>query len=305
MGKVLLENICALLVALAAVPGIALAAIEPTPAPLREVVIKTGITVYANDSASVDASNLDQGFLIVTYTGGSDVRIKVRITREDSTTYTYNLNNQGQPEIFPITDGNGLYTIKVYENTTGTSYATVYAETLEVALENEFLPFLSSNQYVNFTNESATVAQGLEITKGIEGDLDKVAAVFDWVVDHFSYDYDKAAAAQEGGLTGYLPVVDEVLEARKGICFDYAAVMTAMLRSQSIPCKLVVGWAGEVYHAWINVYVEGQGWIDQAIYFNGENWTMMDPTFTSTGNRSEDIMSYVTDAENYQEKYVY
>ena len=34
--------------------------------------------------------------------------------------------------------------------------------------------------------------------------------------------------------------------------------MTAMLRSQNIPCKLVVGCAGTTYHAWIDVYVEAQ-----------------------------------------------
>lgn len=301
MLQSLIESICTLLATLAAVPGIALAAAQPTAAPPRELVIKTGITVYQNDYAIVDASNLTEGFVIVTYTGGSDTRIKLRITRTDSTTYTYNLNNYGEPEIFPITDGDGTYTIKVFENVSGSSYATVYAGTIDVALQDEFIPFLSSNQYVNFTNDSATVAQGLEITKGISGDLDKVAAVFDWVVDNFTYDYDKAATVQ----SGYLPVVDDVLASRQGICFDYAAVMAAMLRSQSIPCKLVVGWAGEVYHAWIDVYVEGVGWIDQAIYFNGENWRMMDPTFTSTGNRSEDIMSYVTDDTNYQEVYVY
>ena len=28
------------------------------------------------------------------------------------------------------------------------------------------------------------------------------------------------------------------MEIKKGICFDYAALMTGMLRSQGIPCKL-------------------------------------------------------------------
>lgn len=302
MVKELIESICALLATLFAVPGIALAAIEPTPAPLREINIKTGITVYANDYASIDASNLSEGFILASYTGGSQNKIKLRVIKDGGSTYTYNLSPDSHMEIFPISEGDGLYTVKVFEQIEGNSYATVYAESMEVALQNEFIPFLSPNQYVNFTNESDTVAMGLEITKGIEGDLDKVAAVFDWVVDNFTYDYDKAATVK----SGYLPVVDEVLASKTGICFDYAAVMAAMLRSQSIPCKLVVGYVGgETYHAWINVYVQGVGWIDQAIYFNGENWTMMDPTFTSTNDRSEEIMSYVTNNQNYEEKFVY
>ena len=56
-------------------------------------------------------------------------------------------------------------------------------------------------------------------------------------------------------------VDEDLLAQKKGICFDYAALMTAMLRSQDIPTKLVVGYTGNLYHAWINVYLEGQGWV--------------------------------------------
>ena len=58
--------------------------------------------------------------------------------------------------------------------------------------------------------------------------------------------------------------------------------MAAMLRSQNIPCKLVVGFAGEVYHAWISVWSPGKGWVEGAIYFDGTDWQLMDPTFAST-----------------------
>ena len=80
--------------------------------------------------------------------------------------------------------------------------------------------------------------------------------------------------------------------------------MSAMLRSQNIPCKLVVGYAGTTYHAWINVYSEETGWVE-VIYFDGTSWTLMDPTFTSSGKRSDSIMKYVTNSANYQQKYAY
>ncbi|WP_297717093.1 transglutaminase family protein [Intestinimonas sp.] len=262
---------------------------------------KTGVTVYANEKASVDASNLAEGYLMVKYTGGKSVRIKVQITKSGGATYTYDLNNTGAVETFPLTEGDGTYTVKVFENTTGTKYAQAFSTSVTMTLRNDFLPFLYPNQYVNYTMDAQTVAVGAQLCTGKTDDLAKVTAVFDWVVDSFTYDYDKAATVQ----SGYLPVVDTVLAEKKGICFDYAAVMSAMLRSQNIPCKLVVGYAGEIYHAWINVYIEGVGWVDQAIYFDGTNWTLMDPTFTSTGNRSQSIMQYVTDKTNYTQKYAY
>ena len=93
-------------------------------------------------------------------------------------------------------------------------------------------------------------------------------------------------------------------EEKKGICFDYAALMTAMLRSQEIPCKLVVGYAGNVYHAWISVWTAENGWIDGAIFFDGQVWTRMDPTFASSGGRSEEIMNFINGG-NYTTKYLY
>ena len=301
-GKRLGAGLLALVLATAALSATwASAANLPTKA-----TIKTGVTVYANTKASVDASNLTEGFVTVKYTGGKDVRIKVQITKDKSaTTYTYDLNSKGTAETFPLTEGNGTYSIKIFENTTGTKYAQAYACSVSMTLRDEFLPHLYANQYVNFTSESKVAKKAAELMVGKSSDLDKVTAVFDFVVDNFTYDYVFAKEVQEGKHTGYLPSVDKALDAKKGICFDYAAVMAAMLRSQNIPCKLVVGYAGSTYHAWINVYIPGQGWVDKAIYFDGTTWTLMDPTFTSTGKRSESIMKYVTTPTNYAQKYAY
>ena len=71
-----------------------------------------------------------------------------------------------------------------------------------------------------------------------------------------------------------------------------------MLRSQDIPTKLVVGYTGNLYHAWINVYLEGQGWVDNIIYFDGNSWKLMDPTFASSSGQSQEIMQYIGNGSN-------
>ena len=267
-----------------------------------KAAVKSGQTVTSNAKAAVDASNLSEGFVTAKYTGGKDVRIKVQITKSgSSTTYTYNLNNKGNPETFPLTEGDGTYAIKVYENTTGTKYAQALSTTVTMQLRSEFLPFLYPNQYVNFNDNSQVVAKAAELVQNKSGDFEKMKAVYEFVVNNFTYDTQLAETVK----SGYLPVVDDVLAARKGICFDYAAVMAAMLRSQNIPCKLVVGYAGTVYHAWINVYITGTGWIEKAIYFDGKSWTLMDPTFASNANSSASIMKYISNGSNYTQKYAY
>jgi len=105
--------------------------------------------------------------------------------------------------------------------------------------------------------------------------------------------------------SGYVPVLDTVLEKKSGICFDYASLMTGMLRSQGVPCKLVVGYAGKTYHAWISVYTEASGWVDGAVFFDGKTWQRMDPTFASSGKGSAAILQYIGDGSNYTAKYFY
>ncbi len=266
-----------------------------------KVELKSGAAVSSNAKAVVDSSNLAEGLVMVKYVGGRDVRIKLQITKSGGTTYTYDLNNKGVFETFPLVEGDGSYSIKVYENTTGTKYALAHSATVTLALRNEFLPFLYANQYVNFTADSAVTAQAVELCTGQETSLLKVTAVYDYVVGNFTYDLERAKSVQ----SGYLPDVDAVLAEKKGICFDYASVMTAMLRSQNIPCKLVVGYAGTVYHAWISVYLEESGWVEKAIYFDGHTWKLMDPTFASSANSSKEILAYISNGDNYTQKYVY
>ncbi len=259
----------------------------------------SGTVTYGNDTVSVDASNIQKGYVMVKYTG-SVGKIKVQISREDLT-YTYNLNARDAYEVFPISEGDGSYTIKVFENVNGNQYSQAFSQEMSVSLADQFEPFLYPNQYVNFSQGSAAVQKGAELAAKAGDDLGVVDAIYDYVINNLTYDTAKAASVQ----SGYLPDVDQVLAAGKGICFDYAALMVSMLRSQDIPAKLVVGYTGSAYHAWVNVYIDGVGWIDNYIYFDGTNWSLADPTFASTGGQSDEIRKYIGDGANYQQKYCY
>ena len=258
----------------------------------------SGAVTYGNSRVTIDASNISEGYVMVKYTG-SNPKIKVQISK-DGVTYTYDLNARSAYEVFPFSEGNGSYTVKVFEQVTGNQYSQVLSQTVSVTLADEFGPFLYPNQYVNFSEGSSVVSVAAQITAGAD-EIGKVRAVYDYVVGNFTYDTAKAQSVQ----SGYLPNVDQVLAEKKGICFDYAAVMTAMLRSQDIPTKLVVGYTGNVYHAWENVYIKEIGWVDNFIYFDGVSWKLMDPTFASSGKNSEAVKQYIGDGANYKSKYSY
>lgn len=248
--------------------------------------------------AVVDYSNAADGYIMVRYLAQTDRRLKV-LLKGPSTTYNYNLP-QDQWSVFPLSDGDGSYQAGVYINVDGNKYATVMTAHFDVALMDEFAPFLRPNQYVNYVDAPDTMALGAALCADLADPLDKVAAVYDFVVENLTYDEEKAATVK----SGYLPQLDEVLAAKKGICFDYAALMTAMLRSQEVPCKLVVGYAGSIYHSWISVWTEENGWIDGIIFFDGHVWKRMDPTFASSAEDMEQILEYIEHG-NYTAKYLY
>ena len=277
------------------------AALVEAPPPAVSIVLEaepSGEMESRCDAAVIDYSHTDDGYIMARYTAQTDKRLKFRVIGP-TTTYTYNLPVD-QWAVFPLSDGNGSYQAALYINTYDSKYALVMTAQFTVELQDEFAPFLRPNQYVDYSCAPEAVAKGAELCAGLEHPLDKVAAVYDFAVDNLTYDYDRAATVK----SGYLPVLDDVLAEKKGICFDYAALMTAMLRSQEVPCKLVVGYAGSVYHAWISVWTEENGWVDGAIFFDGHMWKRMDPTFASSGYRSEEIMDFIENG-NYTVKYLY
>ena len=254
----------------------------------------TGELVKSNEKAVIDYSNTSDGYVMINFTASTTKRLKVKITGPSSVDYTYNLT-AGKMTTFPLSDGNGSYTIKVYENTTGNKYAAVLSLSTSVVLNDEFAPFLRPNQYVNYTASTKAVAKAKELCANAPTALDKVGVIYDYVVKNYTYDKEKAATVQ----SGYLPDLDQVLATKKGICFDYAALMAGMLRSQNIACKLIVGYADTAYHAWISVWTPDKGWIDGAIFFDGIKWQLMDPTYASSSG--SEIINKVT----YTSKYIY
>ena len=258
-----------------------------------------GTDTSGTDTVTVDASHTDQGYVMVRYTG-SNSKVKLQIKTPEEVTYTYLLSQEQEFETFPLPGGDGAYSLSVLENVQDDMYSTAFSSELQVTVENEFLPFLYPNQYVFFTPQSEAVTKGSELVQGAGSDLEAVEKIYHYVTQNITYDTAKASSVTYG----YLPDVDETLSSGTGICFDYAAVTAAMLRSQRIPTRLEVGYAGEACHAWISVYLEEAGWIDNIIEFSGSSWSLMDPTFAAGAN-SRNLKQYIGDGSNYTVKYHY
>ena len=181
-----------------------------------------GLKTFTTDTAVIDISHTQEGYIMAKYTG-SNAKPKLQLTGTDGITYTYSLYKDYST--FPLTSGDGTYQVGVYENVSDDRYTTLLSETFSVTLTDPLKPYLYPNQYVNFTADSLPVAKAEELADGASSDLDIISSVYKYIITHFTYDYSKASSVT----SGYLPDIDEVFTSEKGICFDYAAVMTFLV----------------------------------------------------------------------------
>ena len=259
----------------------------------------SGVEVYSNVDASIDASNASEGYVMVKYTG-SAAKVRMLIETPAGNTYNYLMDLDGNYDVYPLSEGSGTYKIGVYENLHDDQYAAAFTQSVNVTLKDEYSMFLYPNAYVDFNANSNAVKKGQELAASANTDIEVVQNVYHYIINNITYDDHKAATVQ----SGYIPKVDDTLKTGTGICFDYASLMGAMLRSQGIPTRLEIGYAGTEYHAWISVYTDETGWIDKIIQFDGSKWTLMDPTLGSYASGST-VKKYLEDDTYYQLKYKY
>ena len=242
--------------------------------------------------SEIDVANINDGYFSARSISKNPKRLKLitSYVKPSGTKveYRYDLNGDGAWETYSLQSGNGEYAITIFENTNGSKYTPIQAITINVKYSRKNAPFLIPAQNVNYDASSNAVKKADELSKNASTDLKKVENIYKYIVETIKYDTGKAKKVAAGELTGYLPKIDDTLETSKGICFDYSSLFAAMLRSQDIPAKLIMGYAAvsskPTYHAWNEVYTEETGWIKirSEVQFKGKNWERMDSTFASS-----------------------
>lgn len=135
----------------------------------------------------------------------------------------------------------------------------------------------SIDEYTTFVNDNYTkIGQELKDTllsldgfdpSGKSGD-ELISYIADFVQNSATYNLGYGAFP-----SGVDPIVYFLTEGKEGICQHFAASATMLYRACGIPARYTVGFVGDsVYdvevevtddkgHAWVEVYIEGFGWI--------------------------------------------
>lgn len=259
-----------------------------------------GIDIAKAANGSVDYSNAKYGYISACYTGDKG-KCKLRI-EANGQVYDHDLDPNGKTEYYPLSMGSGKYRVSLFERIEGTSYSVVLRQEFQADIVNSLSPFLYPNRYVLFDKGAACTYKAAELSAGKDKTIDKIASVFVWVTDNITYDFDLAATVK----SGYVPNPDAVLSKKSGICFDYASLMAAMLRSQGIPSRLVIGYASpDIYHAWNEVYTKETGWITPELLLKNSGYNLVDATFYAGSSDKKKISEYILNNGNYSAVYYY
>jgi len=139
------------------------------------------------------------------------------------------------------------------------------------------------------------------LTRPCRNDLEKVRSIFVWIAHNIAYDYEKLGIS-ESDTNAYLThalfddklLIKNVLERKKGICYDYSFLFRAMCNLSGIESKMISGYAKTSYkeigviftktnHAWNAVRIGGK-------------WHLLDVTWASERRYDDNKVERINEA---------
>lgn len=215
-------------------------------------------------ATKIDTANAKNGYVTVTYDGGLEKTIAVKVEHVSSKAVDVFYITTNKPENVPLSRGDGEYVISVLQNVSGNSYMKITSETVNAKIEDQNARFLVPNTFTVYDKD-------MEFLKGYNTTLEKIQAVneklakfYEDVITKVVYDdakKDQLIAANK--TTNYVPWIDTTYKVKKGICSDYATLVAGYLRSLGIPTKVVMGYNPEIgggaeFHAWNEILIDGK-----------------------------------------------
>lgn len=198
-------------------------------------------------------SNISSGYFEARVLDTNEYKLKVE---KDNKSYIYTIHDYFSA--YPLQLGNGTYRISLYKHVKNKEYALCDSTSVNVILDNEFVPYLCPNQYVDYLYKQDVI----DLATSLSGQTN--TRTYNNVRKHmrqYGYDYIRALTTK----LNQLPDITRCINTKLGICQDLAALTVALLRINKIPAKFVIGYYGKQYHAWTSVYIN-------------KKWILYDPT---------------------------
>ena len=197
---------------------------------------------YKDVSLSVYDTTID-----VVNNSGARYAFVVSCNNDESVNYFV---QSGEEAVLPLTEGIGKYDVKMYEHLEDSKYR--YIQTVSFETDKEY-EYLTPNAYVQYRKDMSCIRYAKAV-RLVHNDTFKVHLTAMYIKNQLTYSKEKLDHIP----SFYMTDLYEVERSGKASCLDYAVMFAAMLRTEGIPCKVAVGYCGDVYHAWNEVFVNGE-----------------------------------------------
>lgn len=231
---------------------------------------------------AINTNQVKNGVVDISYKSPQNKKVKVMVAK-GTQKYTYDLKDTGT---FPLQFGNGDYQVTVLENISSNKYTALTTEKITVQAANPNTVYLQSIDMINWNENMQAIKQAKDLTKNLKTDKEKAAAIYAFITNKVKYDYNKAMTVT----TGYIPSIDATLNTSLGICFDYAVLYAAMMRSVGVPTKVVMGYNKDIteYHAWNEIYLS-----------ETDQWLTIDTTYDAPAIQKGSIIPMIKNKNDY------
>ncbi len=129
-------------------------------------------------------------------------------------------------------------------------------------LTDDHFDMLEPSRFARSSPELVSFMKIADLEKPVGDPLSALKTLQRGIYDSFDY---------EPGVTEVNSAIEVALEQRRGVCQDYAHIMTAIARVWGIPCRYVSGYlyhkgsrdrsAANATHAWVEAYLPSLGWV--------------------------------------------
>ena len=283
----------------------------PTQEDIKLVQVSSG--VWQNKYLTINTNTQSSGYIEVMYTDPNafDIRVKLKSTKKGQTNescFWLQTHFENSPITIkaPLVYGNGQYTLTVnsyMKGITGAFYTEKASLDINATNVNEQKAFTLSAGEVIFNSNMQFIKKANEIAATCSNDFEKVSKIYDWLTNYLNYGSKEYTA-----LGSYKCDIEKIYNNGSGVCYDFAVVLAAMLRSQGIPCKTVFGYYSHINdtgHVWNEVYVPSSGSItSDKMSITGNKWCRLDPTY-SWNHTGKEAISFINDSSNYIWRYYY
>ena len=210
----------------------------------------------------------------------------------------------------PLSDS---YSVGYYAPSAGFSFTSLAGKLGEYAAYEEMYALEVYRNYLSVDSETRAYMEGVIAKEGFDLSdpyvIKKVAAYIRQSAT-YSQSYDKAMDKEDNIVIAFLENYKE------GVCRHYATAAVLLYRALGIPARYVTGYMAETVadeyvaitdkqaHAWVEVYIDGIGWVQTDVTGIALNGGMGDGSgIGGSGNDSEPKEKMTLTIEpNYQSK---